>query len=113
MGLGMRELVVLLSAVLIAAALAGCADSGPVQIGKDTYAISTRVAFSGSGGAKNQALNEAVAYCTSLHKQMMLVNETMNECMLHGGCGEAEVHFMCLAPDDPRYKPNEVTSTRQ
>jgi hypothetical protein len=44
---------------------------------------------------------------------MMLVNETMNECMLHGGCGEAEVHFMCLEATDPRYKPNDVNSIRQ
>ena len=43
----------------------------------------------------------------------MLVNETMNECSFHGGCGEAEVHYMCLAADDPRYKPNGVMSTRQ
>jgi hypothetical protein len=84
-----------------------------VKIGQDTYAVSTKVAFSGAAGAKNEALQEANAYCTSLHKEMMLVHETMNECMLHGGCGEAEVHFMCLVADDPRYKPTDVTSTRQ
>jgi len=44
---------------------------------------------------------------------MMFVNETMTECILLGGCGEAEVHFMCLAASDPRYKPTDVTSTRQ
>ena len=99
--------------VLLPIWIAGCADSGPISIGQDTYAISTKVPFSGATGAKNQALTEAGAYCASFHKEMMLVNETMNECMLHGGCGEAEVHFMCLAPSDPRYKPNDVTSTRQ
>ena len=98
---------------LLFISLIGCADSGPVKIGQDTYAISTRVAFTGAGAAKNQALTEASTFCTSLHKEMMLVNETMNECMLHGGCGEAEVHFMCLDANDPRYKPNDVTSTRQ
>jgi hypothetical protein len=84
-----------------------------VKIGQDTYAISTRVAFTAAGAARNQALTEASTYCASLHKEMTLVNETMNECMLHGGCGEAEVHFMCLDANDPRYKPNDVTSTRQ
>lgn len=102
-----------LLASLVLITLAACADSGPVKIGQDTYAISTRVAFTGAGAARNQALAEASTYCASLHKEMMLVNETMNECMLHGGCGEAEVHFMCLDANDPRYKPNDVTSTRQ
>jgi hypothetical protein len=102
-----------LLAPLLFISLTGCADSGPVKIGQDTYAISTRVAFTGAGAAKNQALTEANSYCTSLHREMMLVSETMNECMLHGGCGEAEVHFMCLDAADPRYKPNDVNSTRQ
>jgi hypothetical protein len=93
--------------------LVACADSGPVKIGQDTYAISTKVMASGAAGAKNQALQEANAHCASLHKELMLVNETMNECAFHGGCGEAEVHYMCLDANDPRYKPNDVTSTRQ
>jgi hypothetical protein len=105
--------VKLLVPFLLAPSLAGCADSGAVKIGQDTYAISTKVPFAGATGAKNQALEEAGSYCASLHKEMMLVNETMNECMLHGGCGEAEVHFMCLDATDPRYKPNDVTSVRQ
>lgn len=106
----MRLLVLSWSLLL---SVAGCADSGPVKIGQDTYSISTKVPFAGATGAKNQALQEASSYCASLHKEMMLVNETMNECMLHGGCGEAEVHFMCLDATDPRYKPNDVTSVRQ
>jgi hypothetical protein len=102
-----------LLASLTLISVAACADSGPVKIGQDTYAISTRVAFTGAGAAKNQALTEAGTYCTSLHKEMMLVKETMNECMLHGGCGEAEVHFMCLDPSDPRYLRPERTQTAQ
>jgi hypothetical protein len=102
-----------LSAAVAILVIAGCSDSGPVKIGQDTYTISTKVMASGAAGAKNQALQEANAYCTSLHKEIMLVSETMNECSFHGGCGEAEVHFMCLAANDPRYKPNDVTSTRQ
>jgi hypothetical protein len=39
--------------------LVACADTGPMQIGKDTYSISVRVPLSGPSGAKGQALREA------------------------------------------------------
>jgi hypothetical protein len=83
--------------------LAACADTGPMMVGKDTYSISVRVPFSGPSGAKGQALQEANAFCAKQNKLVLLDHENSYECALHGGCGEAEITFLCLAADDPRY----------
>ena len=86
---------------------AACSNTGAMKIGNDEYQISTRVPFSGPAGAKGKAIQTANMYCAQLGKEMMLKNVTSSECALHGGCGEAEIDFMCLAADDPRYQsPN-------
>ncbi|WP_266184251.1 hypothetical protein [Dyella humicola] len=98
--------------------LAACADSGPLKIGKDTYSISTRVPLSGPAGAKGDALKEANRFCAGQSKEVLLQTENSQECALHGGCGEAEITFLCVAGDDPRYleqhqmrKDNGVSAT--
>lgn len=83
--------------------LVGCASSGVQQTGKDTYLVSNRAPFSGPSRAKGDALKTANAYCAKQGKHLKLVSESSHECMLHGGCGEAEVTFMCLDEKDPRY----------
>ena len=93
----------LLMLVILALVLAACADTGPMKIGKDTYSISVRVPFSGPSGAKGQALKEAGTFCSEQNKQILLQNENSYECALHGGCGEAEITFLCLDESDPRY----------
>jgi hypothetical protein len=80
-----------------------CTDTGPMAIGKDLYSISVRVPLSGPAGAKGQALEEASTFCAAQNKHVLLEHEDSSECALHGGCGEAEIHFMCLNADDPRY----------
>jgi hypothetical protein len=84
-------------------ALGGCTDTGPLKIGKDTYSISTRVALPGPAGAKGDALKEANKFCGDQNKEVLLQSENSQECALHGGCGEAEVTFLCVAENDPRY----------
>lgn len=96
-------------AVLVAATLTSCADTGPMKIGQDMYSVSVRVAFSGPAGAKGQALQEANAFCAKQNKQVLLDHEDSHECALHGGCGETEITFLCLAADDPRYgQPHQL-----
>jgi hypothetical protein len=98
--LGARLLV---ATVLFVAAITACTDTGPMQVGKDAYSISVRVPLSGPSGAKGQALQEANAFCSKQGKRVLLQNETSYECALHGGCGEAEITFLCLSENDPRY----------
>jgi len=89
--------------VLGVALLTSCANTGAIKIGKDQYVVSVRVPFSGPSGAKGDALKEATAFCSSQNKQMLLQTENSYECALHGGCGEAEITFLCLDENDPRY----------
>jgi len=89
--------------ILVTAGLMACADMGPIKIGKDLYSISVRVPFSGPSGAKGQALQEANAFCAKQNRVVLLDHENSYECALHGGCGEAEITFLCLTEDDPRY----------
>lgn len=88
---------------IAAMSLAACANSGVRQTGRNTYSVSSRAPFSGPARAKGDALRDANAYCTKLGKHTQVVTQNSNECMLHGGCGEAEVIFMCLEEHDPRY----------
>jgi hypothetical protein len=90
--------------VLSALILAGCADSGPMKVGPDTYTISTRVPFGGPASAKGQALKEANTFCESQGREILLDHMQASECALHGGCGEAEIYFFCLAKGDPQLK---------
>src|ERR1700744_1452125 len=83
--------------------LVACTDTGPLQIGKDTYSISVRVPLSGPSGAKGQALQEANAFCAKKNRQVLLDHENSYEGALPGGCGEAEITFLCLTAADPRY----------
>jgi hypothetical protein len=81
--------------------LVGCASSGVVPIGQDTYMVSKNGAagFSSSGSLKAELFQEAAAYCVSQKKIFQVVNTSGNA----GGFGhtpEAEVQFMCLNQDD-------------
>lgn len=88
--------------------LAGCTNTGAIKIGPDTYTVSTRVPFGGPASAKGEALQEANAYCTSQRREILLQRVQASECALHGGCGEAEIVFYCLAPGDPQLRRPEL-----
>jgi len=95
---------------LALALLSGCSDSGPIKVGPDTYTISTRVPLGGPASAKGQALKEANAFCLSQGKEILLDHMQASECALHGGCGEAEIFFFCLASNDPQLKRQKYSS---
>jgi hypothetical protein len=84
--------------------LTGCANSGPQSIGKDMYLETVRVPFSGQSGAKSEALVTANKHCAAMGKRLLMNNITSSECALHGGCGEAQVTYLCLDENDARFK---------
>lgn len=92
--------VIAVTALLLVGA---CASTGATMIGKDTFVSSARVPFAGESGAKAKVLQEAAASCQAQGKLMKLVDMNSHECALHGGCGEAQITYMCLSKDDPRY----------
>jgi hypothetical protein len=81
----MRILICLIAGM----SLAACANSGVRKTGRDTYSVSSRAPFLGPARAKGDALRDANAYCAKLGKHIQVVTQNSNECMLHGGCGEA------------------------
>ena len=93
---------------LIIFILCGCASSGPQSIGRDSYMQSVRVSFSGATGAKSDALKAANLHCANQGKQMLLTEINSGECAWHGGCGEAQITYMCLTKDDPRYETPQL-----
>jgi hypothetical protein len=89
--------------LLILLFVTACTDTGPIKIGRDTYTISTHVPFGGPASAKGDALREANKFCESQGREMLLDHAQSSECALHGGCGEAEIDFYCLFPNDPQF----------
>lgn len=93
--------------------LVGCLSSTPVEVGRDTYSITTRQCDICSS-ADGSAMTNASKFCQSLGKHMLLVNTTST--MDWHGATHATAQFMCLDKDDPRYtsvmmrKDNGVTT---
>jgi S1-C subfamily serine protease len=87
---------------LMLSALFGCTDSGPIKTGPDSYTISIRVPFGGPASASGNALKEANVFCESNGKEILVDHVQSSECALHGGCGEAQIFFYCLASGDPQ-----------
>lgn len=79
-------------------ALAGCASSMPTRTAAGNWEISSEVAFTGPGGALQTAIAHANTFCQSRGQVAKLVANSSKDCMLHGGCGEAEVTFICGNP---------------
>lgn len=82
--------------------LAGCAtSSGVLQLGPDTYTISTAAdMFRGGGaGARQEALTAAQKHCVSMGKELMTTN--INVGGFVGGGNTISVNFRCLAKGDP------------
>lgn len=102
--------------------LAGCASTGPVQIGKDTYMISKQNAagmFGTSGGVKADIIREGAAYCAQTGKVFQLVSSSGKEAG-YASNPVAEINFMCLAEGDPaiarpnmRKEPDTVIEMRK
>lgn len=82
--------------------LAGCASSGPVAIGKDTFMITKQSAggaFVSPGSIKVEIIREATAHCSSISKVFQIVN-TNETSASPGRPPSAEVNYMCLSEGD-------------
>lgn len=83
------------------AVLGGCAATGVVPIGQDTYMVSRQGSggWSSVGKLKADAFAEASQYCVSQNKSVQVVN-TREQPSGIGRLPEAEVQFMCLDAND-------------
>ncbi len=93
--------------VALIAVLAGCASSGPVPIGKDTFMISKQSAggmFVAASSIKVEILKEAYAFCGSQSKELQIVNSQELGAVPGMRMPSAEIQFMCLAEGDSDIK---------
>lgn len=75
----MRKLAIALAAFSIAA-LAGCAASGPVQIGQGRYMMSDQSSWTWSGGSVVQDLvKKGAEFCAREGKSFELLNSTQQD----------------------------------
>ena len=98
----MKQLTI---AVAIASGvLGGCASSGPIPIGRDSYMITKQSAggiFVSGASVKIDLLKEANAYCLSMSKEMQILNTREADAIPAVRMPSAEIQFSCLASNDP------------
>lgn len=88
--------------------LGGCVDtSQPLEIGRDTYSVSsTADGYRTAASARQSAFETGARKCASLGRHFMLVNESTGATRM-GIDTTVNVTFRCLNDDDPAYvRPN-------
>ncbi len=89
--------------VVVGIALAGCASSGPVPIGKDTYMITKQssTGFHSGASVKADLYREAGEFCAKTGLEFQPVGENAKDGVPGFRFANAEVVFRCLASGDP------------
>jgi hypothetical protein len=97
-----------------ALALAGCANTGVLQNGS-TLVVKTRVSLGAGPAALDEAVKTAMEHCAIEDKQLFIKQRFTNECALRGGCGEAQLYFVCKEQGNvvQERSPNYVLEVRQ
>ncbi len=83
-------------------ACGGCASSGPVSIGQDTFMITKQssTGFHSAGSVKADIYREATAFCRGQGKQFQPVIESGTDGVPGRSFANAEVQFRCLSAGD-------------
>lgn len=92
--------------------LTGCASSGVVPMGQDTFMISKQssTGFHSAGSVKADIYKEGSEYCAKLGKEFQPVNDQGVDGVPGRSFANAEVQFRCLSKGDaelsrPTMKP--------
>lgn len=81
--------------------LSGCASSGVVKTGPDTYMVAnSEWGFTSGGYQKAKAIAEADRYCASIGREILVIRSKDND-VAFGKTPAAEVEFRCLPKSDP------------
>jgi hypothetical protein len=84
--------------------IGGCASTGPIPIGKDTYMISKQSAggmFVSASSVKGEIFQEGFAFCQKQNKVFQIVRSNELSAIPGLRLPSAEVQFMCLSENDP------------
>jgi hypothetical protein len=86
-----------ISILICALSITGCATTTPIRTQEGAWMVQAQVPFTGPSGALEKAIGEANIFCASQGAGQVpkLVSNTTGECMLHGGCGTAQITFAC------------------
>jgi hypothetical protein len=79
--------------------LTGCASSGPVQTGKDTYMIAKTSGggvFVNGASVKAEIIGEANAFCAKSGKTIELLNGDSKNAIPFARMPSAEISFKCV-----------------
>lgn len=100
--------------IALAFALVACANSsGVLEIGPDTFTISTS-ASPGKGGipaAKRIAYQEAADECTKRGLKVFALSEKTSSPTWTEGMAGMELNFRCLRANDPEFQRQRLQST--
>lgn len=86
--------------VAIVALMAGCASTGVVPIGEDTYMLaktSAACGFRSASGTKAKLYEEAGAFCRKQGKTVRTVEVTGKDGVPFARCASAELQFKCVS----------------
>ena len=96
------------SAMMLALLLAGCASTGIVPIGQDTYMLTKKspaCGFASAEGTKADLYLEANAFCAERKKQIQTVEAIARDGVPFVRCASAELHFRCVDEDTTKNRP--------
>jgi len=101
--------------------LFGCASSGPVPIGQDTFMITKQssTGFHSGASVKAEIYREANEYCMKTGKQLQPVSDRQVDGVPGRSYANAEITFRCLLQSDselnrptPKPTPNIIIENR-
>lgn len=83
--------------------LAGCASSGPVPMGQDTWYITKQssTGFNSAASVKADLYREANDYCVSQGRQLQPISDSGVDGQPGRALANAQVTFRCLLAGDP------------
>lgn len=97
-----------LAAFVVILFLAGCANSGVVPTGPDSYIIAkSEWGFTSGAVHKARLLQEASDFCQSRAKQVLVTSTASNDVAL-GKTPAAEVQFRCIPLSEAETSPHIV-----
>lgn len=80
--------------------LSGCASSGPINIGQNTYMISKTSAacgFASAASVKIDLYQEAASFCQKSGKELEVISSSGKDGIVSIRCASAEVQFSCVS----------------
>ena len=101
-----------LACVLTIALLAGCAASGPVSVGPETYLMANTGAWSWSSGAvmESDLFQQANDFCKAEGRHLMPVNVASTDASFTR-FAHAQLLFRCLRTGNPELRPPNLEAT--